>query len=400
MYPSRKVAGRLVARGGAALALAATVLLAGCHNFFVCQKASCPSTGGGGGGGSTSTDYVYVSNASAGPTYVSGYDIGNGSLAAIGSPVNLNFIPVAMAVSTNDAILYVASSAGITNPGIYVYSINSSTGQLSGPNGGQVQVSGAISSIDVSPDGKFLFSVDTTGTILTEYTIDSSGNLARAETFGLPGTDCTPGGTIVTQMCTVKVAPSGQFVLASLGSAGTAIYPYSSSSGITTTTPMVIPSGSTQEAPSGDYSVTLDSNNFVYIARTNALATYQITDLNGDANPKSSAPYSTGIIPRSVVLGANQGYVYTANEGAGTISSFAIDSSATLKQVSGSPFTGPANVSAIGVDKSGTYMVAAGYNGSSGVQLFTIGSTGGLTLVTSAGTGTSTSFPAILAMTH
>ncbi|HEV2577515.1 MAG TPA: beta-propeller fold lactonase family protein [Acidobacteriaceae bacterium] len=399
MYPSRKAAGRIVARGGAALALAATVLLAGCHNFFVCQKASCPSSGSG--GGSTSTDYVYVSNATAGSTYVSGYNIGNGSLAAItGSPFNLTYIPVAMTVSPNDAILYVASLPGAANPGIYVYSINSSTGQLSGPNGGQVQISGAISSMDISPDGKFLFSVDTTGTLLTEYTIDSSGNLARAGTFGLPGTDCTLGGAVISQTCTVKVAPSGEFVLASLGSAGTAIYPYSSSSGITTTSPLVIPSGSTQASPSGDYSVTLDSNNYVYIARTSALAVYQITDSAGDASLKSTASYATGVIPRSIVLSANQGYVYTANEGAGTISSYSINSSAALTQVSGSPFTGPTNVSALGVDKSGTYMVAAGYNGSSGVQLFTIGSTGGLTLVTSAGTGTSTAYPAILAMTH
>ena len=45
-------------------------------------------------------------------------------------------------------------------------------------------------------------------------------------------------------------------------------------------------------------------------------------------------------------------------------------------------------------------MVAAGYNGTSGVQLFTVGTTGALTLTTSAGTGTSTAFPAILALSH
>ena len=45
-------------------------------------------------------------------------------------------------------------------------------------------------------------------------------------------------------------------------------------------------------------------------------------------------------------------------------------------------------------------MVAAGYNGTSGVQLFTIGANGALTLVTSAGTGTSTDFPAVLALSH
>src|SRR5579875_1834187 len=92
---SLRRAGRACAGIGAALCLMGVLLLSGCHNFFVCEgKASCPS---GGGGGSTTSDYVYVSNATAGATYISAYNIGNGSLAAIsGSPYNLNYTPVAM----------------------------------------------------------------------------------------------------------------------------------------------------------------------------------------------------------------------------------------------------------------------------------------------------------------
>lgn len=403
VYTLRKAAGLLVVRACAAVGLASTLLLAGCQNLFVCQKASCPSSGGGGGGGggSTTTDYVYVSNAAKGATYISEYDIGNGSLAAIsGSPFNMGFAPVAMVVSPNNAYLYAATPAGLDTPGIYLFSISSTTGALSAANSGQVLITGAISSMDISPDGNFLFTIDTLGSMLTEYQISSGGQLARGASLPLPGAGCTLAGTPLSQTCTVKVAPSGQVVVASLGSQGTYIFPYSSSSGIGSGSAQ-IPSGSTQSAPSGDFSVTLDKNNFVYIARTNALAVYQITNTSsGDWVSKYSAPYSSGVTPRSVVLNSDQNYVFTANEGAGSVSSYSIGSGGALTQVSGSPFTGPDSVSAIGTDKSGTYMVAAGYNSSSGVQLFTIGTDGTLKLDTSAGTGTSTDNPAILAMTH
>ena len=143
----------------------------------------------------------------------------------------------------------------------------------------------------------------------------------------------------------------------------------------------------------------LDDNNYAYIARTSTLAVYSISS-SGAATLQSTATYSGSAAPRDVVLSGSQNYVYTANPGAGDISGFSIGSSGALTTLSGSPFTGPSSVSAIGVDKTGNYMVAAGYNGTSGVQLFTVGTGGVLTLVTSAGTGTSTAYPAILALTH
>jgi 6-phosphogluconolactonase (cycloisomerase 2 family) len=406
VYPLGRAACRLAARGCAALSLSAIVLLAGCHNFFVCEKASCPTSGGG--GGSTTSDWVYVSNATAGTTYISAYDIGNGSLAAIsGSPYNIGFAPAAMVVSPNNTFLYAATTPGVTNPGIYMFAINSSTGALSSANGGNVLISTQVASMDISPDGNFLFVVDSLGAGLTEYQINTStGLLTLASTFPIPPTLCPLTGTPLSQTCTVRVAPSGEFVVASLGSAGTIIYPYTSASGITSTSPMLIGSGSTTTNPSGDFSVTLDKNNYIYIARTAALAVYQITDAAGDATLQSTATFSSTATPRSVALSLSQNYVYTANQGAGNISAFSIAGAGALTQVSGSPFAGPANVSAIGTDKSGSYMIAVGFNASSGLQLFTIGTStvgtpGALTLSTSAGTGTPTTpIPAVLALSH
>ncbi len=405
MYLLGRAACRIAVRGCAALGLSATLLLAGCNNFFVCQKASCPS---GGGGGSTTSDWLYVSNAPAGSTYIAAYDIGNGSLAAIsGSPYNIDFAPAAMSVSPNNAFLYAATLPGATNPGIYMFAINSTSGALSTANGGNVLISTQVASMDISPDGGFLFTVDILGTSLTEYQINTStGLLTLASTFPIPPTLCPLTGTPLSQTCTVKVAPSGQFVVASLGSAGDIIYPYTSGSGITSTSPTLIASGSTSTNPTGDFSVTMDSNNYIYIARTAALAVYQITDAAGDAtscNPPRPSPAPRH--RRSVALSTKSELRLHRQSGGREHLRFQHrHNRERCRQVSGSPFTGPASVSAIGADKSGKYMVAVGYNGTSGVQLFTIGTSNGgaLTLTTSGGTGasTTTTIPAILALTH
>ncbi len=258
-----------------------------------------------------------------------------------------------------------------------------------------------VSSMDISPDGNFLFALNSSGALLTEYqTNTSTGDLAFVSNFQVPGVTCALAGAVISQTCTVKVAPSGQFVVVSLGTSGTVIFPYTSSSGITSGSYTTIPSGSTTASPTGDYSVALDSSNRVYIGRTNALAVWQINDNAGDAGQLSSTSYNSGVTPRSVALSKNADFVYTANEGNGTISAWSIATGGGLTTVSGSPFTGPTNVSALGVDKSGTYLVAAGFNSSSGVQLFSIGSTGALTLAASSGNGTSTAYPVVLAMTH
>ncbi|HVG27279.1 MAG TPA: beta-propeller fold lactonase family protein [Acidobacteriaceae bacterium] len=376
----------------------APLLLAGCQNLFVCEgKASCPSSGGG---GSTSGDYAYVSNSSSGSTYLAGYDVSAGKLTVIsGFPLNLGFIPVGLAVAPKNSFLYVASIPGAPTPGIYTYSI-SSAGVLTST---KTVISGAFSSIDISPDGNYLFAVGTDGKTLSEYQINTStGALSPLPPFGVPGLSCaiTSGeGVPASQSCTVKVSPSGQFVVAALGTEGDAIFPYSSSTGISSASYTLIPSGSTAQSPTGDYSLALDKNNYTYIARTSALAVYSISS-TGTASQQSSVTYDSGSVTRSVVLGSTYNYVYTANEGASTISGYGIGNTGALAPVTGSPVSGPTQVSALGIDNTGAYMMAAGFDSSAGVQLFSISSSGALTKVASAVSGTSTAYPAVLALTH
>lgn len=379
----------------AALAIASPLLLSGCHNFFVCEKASCP-TNPTPPTPTTGTNYAYVSNSSSGSTFLAAYNIGKGALTPIsGSPFNLGYVPAALTVSPSNSFLYIATLPGASNPGIFLYNIGSD-GSLTIANGGQPLVADQISSMDISPDGNFLFTINSSGLTMNEYKVNTSnGTLTFALSAVLPGLGCVLSLNPATQSCTVKVSPSGAFVVAALGTQGDAIFPYTSTNGLTSTAfSQILPA-----ATSADFSVALDKNNFAYIARTAALAVYSI-DASGNPVQQANASYSNSAAPRSVVLGSNFNYVYTANQGTSNISEFGISSGGTLTQLSGSPVAGPSTVSALGVDRTGAYLVAAGYNSTSGIQLYTIGSNGVLSPTASAGSGTSALVPAVLAMTR
>jgi len=380
----------LMAAGGVSLLLATT----GCGAFFQCEgKTDC-------GTSSTSTgtgDYVYVSNSTSGSEYINGYTVGTGTLTAIsGSPFSLGYVPVAMKVSPNNNFLYVAAAPGTAETGLWVYGI-SSTGVVTG---GTQLTSTLIGAMDISPDGNFLFTIDSaTGAVLTEYTLNKStgaynGTLTLSAPGGSPLLYCgVTTATPASQSCSVAVSPSEDFVGVSLGTTGTVIYPYTSTGGATNYTGTIAPGAS-----SGDYSLAFDTSGFTYIARTTTLSPYGSL---AATSPVQGTPYTytaSGATPRSVTLSTSYNYLYTANEGTNTISAFSVSSGA-LTQLAGSPQLGPTNVAALGVDRSGTYLLAAGYNSTNGLQMFTIETTG-ITAVTSVGTGATTTIPVVMALTH
>jgi 6-phosphogluconolactonase len=387
--------------------LAAAALLTGCGNFFVCEgKADCPAT-------TTPTntgDFVYVSNGTAASSDIAGYSLANGTLTAIaGADIDLGFVPIAMSVAPLNGFLYVASRADAVPAGIYVYTISSAGALTPANNGNPLVDDDTISSMDISPDGNFLFTVGTTttlGTIVSEYELDTSTGLFVAgnpATFLTPTTDCSivTGVTPLSQHCTIKVSPNGDYVGVALGGYGFEVYPYSSAKGIPGTPgPQLSPSTSTG---SGDFSLAFDKNNYVYVASTSALTSYGGLGATGAPSPVlENAQAYTGTVaprPRAVTLSTNGSYVYTANEGNGTISGFSLSGAGVMTPLGAVP--GPTSVSALGADSSGKYLVAAGYNAINGVQVFNITSTGALSSAGSVdGTGVDLTVPTVMALSH
>ena len=276
------------ARGRRALLLTLSVAslgAVGCGNFFQCEKASCATTTGTGSGSGTPTptggDYAYVANSSAGTTYLSEYVIGSSTLSSLGT-IQLGYIPVALAVAPSNAFLYVASVPGTASPRGYAYAIGS-TGALTAANSGNALAIDTVSSMAISPDGQWLFTVNVDGVTMSEYAVNTStGLLTLDATLNLIGTPCNLSAAVpVSQSCSVTVAQSGGYVVASLGVSGEIVYPYNSTNGITGSGVYSIPSGYSTANPVGDFSAAVNGTNYAYVAQTNSLAAYGLLSSDG-----------------------------------------------------------------------------------------------------------------------
>ncbi|MEO6981823.1 MAG: hypothetical protein ABI072_01745 [Edaphobacter sp.] len=363
--------------------LAAVLLpaLTGCDGFFV------PVHGGGGGGGASSNN-VYVANVMT--NSVAGFAVGTGTLKAVpNSPLALGYSPVSMVVTPSNSFLYVAGLSSIN-----VYLIGSD-GSLTAPSAGSTAAVANVVSLDVSPDGNWLFGLDGLQQLLNVYQINTS-------TGGLTVVGAVPygiqDGAWVPRM--VRVAPNGALVYASLGTAGDTIFTFNTATGLAV-------AGEHLNLLTGtsDNALAIDGNSaYVYIARSGVgpgVAVYKI-GAQGHLDPVNGSPFAAGTQTYSVVLDSTGKYVYAANRGDSTISGFSIGTGGVLTALSGSPYTSGLQVTSLGRDSSGKYVLAAAAGGSPDLTMygFDSSSPGQLDRVTSVVTGTDPTGATAVALTH
>lgn len=387
---------------GAGWAVLGCLLLpvTGCGSFFACEgKAACPTTTTGTGTGTTtsSVDFAFVSyTTAAGASVITGYNLAGGALSAINS-VSLPFVPIAMVVNPKNSLLYVASVPGASSPGIYAYAIGSD-GTLSAANSGAALVTDFIGAMTVSPDGYYLYTVESTNQTMTQWTINqTSGGLTNSGPLTVLALSCAPLATTpVLPGCSVAVSPKKDFVMASLGTSGDAVFQYSSTGGVPNATPFTTVTAGTA---SGDFSVAIDASDYAYVAQTSTLTVFALSS-SGVTQRGTTYSYPSGSIPRSTVVDTTSKFVYTADAGTSKISGFATGT-AGVTELAGSPFAAPASVAALGVDSTDTYLVGVGYDASAGVQLYSVASSGVLSpLAKTAGTSAATQYPVLVAMSH
>jgi 6-phosphogluconolactonase (cycloisomerase 2 family) len=393
--PSRRIATRRTARPvmvAVAFTLALTLPLTGCGNFFVANTTTTTTST------STSTDLAYLTNSAKGTQYLNGYAVSSGTLAAAnGSPYNLGFTPQSAVLSTPNSYLYIASNSTLAAGAIYGWSV-AAGGALTVLNSGGALVSENSAALEVSTDGKYLFSLNSDGLTLEQYSINTStGALGFVGNYPLTGP--SDGAAIVPTA--LKMAPSGGFLVAVLGTGGAETFAYNTTTGALTASASFNPANTSI----GIYGVAIDSNNNIYTAGTQLSNSPGLQEYaaNSAGVPASTpvATATTGSGPRAVVLSGDGSYIYVANFTDGTISGFSTTaSSGVLPTLTGSPYAAPSNVVALGRDNSGKYIVAGGYNATSGAQIYTIGSAGALASAAIAATGTSTGIPVSLAMAH
>lgn len=368
--------------------LAASVMLAGCGgDFFVPPNSG---GGGGGGGGGSTTARVYVANAlSDSNGSISGFNIGSSSLTAVpNSPLSLGFVPLAIAITPNNSFLYVAGTASIN-----VFAINSD-GSLTAQNNGVVI---PVASLDVSPDGKWLFGLDLTQNIVDVFQIDSSSGALSPVTN--PNAGYPASGTITPQM--VKVSPAGNLVFCALGNGGERVFTFNTSTGeLDYSQQLSLTSTSTS-----DNALAIDStSSYLYVARSGTnggIAVYTIGS-GGVLTSISGSPFAAGNRPFSIVLDKTGKYLYAANRTDNTISAYSIGTGSALTPISGSPFQSGDGVISLGVDPSGTYLLAGANGGSPDLSMYTFDTTtaGALDQATSVATETDPAGVVEIAVTH
>jgi 6-phosphogluconolactonase (cycloisomerase 2 family) len=397
--PTEPVPNRLPSALIAILLSVVTFGLSSCGAFFTCEgKTDCPTTTAvtttctaASATTVTGTIYGYATNSTCGTnTYLNGYTLSGGALSpTTGGPFNLTFIPGAAVITPANTFMYIASSS--SSGSIYGYSIGTG-GQITILASGAPLVSENAADLEVSADGKYLFSLNTDGLTIEQYSINSTtGLLTVAANY--PISSSTNGGAVVpTSLKFAPNASTGNFLVAVLGTGGAETFSYSTSTGALTASSVISPSASNI----GIYGATIDANNYLYLAFTNGLQVYSTTSAGV---PTFVQSYNVGNGPHQVVLNPAGTFLYVANFSDSTISGFSV-ASGTLTALSGSPFSAPTNVISLGITSNGSNLLANGYNTTNGLQLFSISSAGAITEAASTGTGASTLIPAVIAVSH
>jgi 6-phosphogluconolactonase len=252
-------------------------------------------------------------------------------------------------------LLFVTAQANST---ISVYSVNLSTGALSG-NGLSAGTGAGPSAIAVTPTIDAAFVANSGSNSVSSYTVNSDGSLTVVS--GTVKTGSTPMG--------LAIDPGGKFLfVANQGSSSVSVFAIKGT-GLTAVpgSPFTtIPAGLSY--PNGTLPVAVAvsaSGNFLYVANQLAdfVSVFKV-GASGALTPSGVAFYSTGDSPSGLAITPNGGFLYVANAGADAndISAFAICDTVvnscavpttpdgTLTPVAGSPFSAGLGPVAIAFD--------------------------------------------------
>ncbi len=367
--------------GWAGAVVAAMMLLGGCGGGFFIDTTSTTTT-------STTGNYVYAVNSTA--NTINEYTIASGALTLVtGSPLTAvsGISAASVAVSRVNTYVWVGGNGAISS-----YTIGS-TGALTVAANQAAAATANFVSLETSPDGQWLFAVDSLTYTIYVYAINTStGSLTvhQALTYAPPGV-----GTAVARM--VRISPNAGFVGVALGAGGDVVFSFN------TTTGVLVQLGSNALTPSGnsDTAIQFDGTSaFMYVSRvgaTSGASTIQSFGLS-TSGLTSIASTTVGDAPGGLLLDYTSAYLYSANTGSASVSGFKVgattanSSVGTLTALTASPFAGGPSPSRMVEDKTHAYIVVSGSNGGADLTLYkldalTVGNLDAIGTVTSGTAG-------------
>jgi len=374
-------------RSWACLAIA-VLCLAGCKGFW-----DAPSSGGGGGSTTLTSGDFYVLNVAT--SEVVGLYVNQGTVTALtGSPYTLAAAPIAIAVAPNNAFLYVSTVGGI-----FLYNVNTSTGQLTIGNSGQPISSDPATSMQVDTTNSWVVEgFSGTPNLFAIHVNPTTGQLVsnQEQTVVLPS----------AAFQQVAISPDNASVLAAMGTGGTATIPFASGN----TNPFgAVGNIGVKNASGAALSVAFDpipsggtAPRLFYIGETVATSGTNTGGLRaftyGSGDELSGSPFAIGgLAPYSILPFSDGNHVYvvsrqTASGSTGVIAGFSIATTNSTMGLTalGSTFAAGTNPQAIVEDNTKQFVFAVNFGGNPDLTGYTIDTTkaGYLDQVISSQTGT------------
>jgi 6-phosphogluconolactonase (cycloisomerase 2 family) len=341
---------------------------------------------------------------------IAGLYVKAGTVTALGTSSKLSAAPIAITVAPNNAFLYVSTLGGI-----FVYTIDGSTGQLTLGNSGQ----------PISSDPATSMQVDSTNAWLVEGFSGTSNLFAihvNPSTGLLQSNQEQPVALPSSGIRQVAISPDNTTVLVAMGTGGTATIPFNAGNanpfgsvgtlGVKGSAGAAI-SVAFDPIPSGGTAPRL-----FYIGETVAVAA---TTSDANTGGLRAFDYSTkqeitgspfrigGLAPYSILPFSDGNYVYvvnrqTASGNTGVIAGFSIATTNNVLALTalGSTFNAGTNPQMLVEDNTKQFVFAVNFGGSPDLLGYTIDTTnaGYLDKVVSSQTGTDPVQASAIAAVH
>jgi 6-phosphogluconolactonase (cycloisomerase 2 family) len=387
-------------RFAAAIGLTTIVLslsLTGCAGFF--QAVTSTPTGNG-------TSFAYIIHSGG---TLAEYSLTDGVLAALsGSPLTLPVTPTAIAVSPNNAFVFVGTATGV-----FLYTTNSD-GTLTEGNSdaiiylNQTITTPVIRSMVVDPTSSWLliaYQGNTNSTYVDALPIDPTSGLptaAQAQTvqiqFGTPSPS-------------LAISPTNTQVFVTIGTGGTEafVFDHTQTTGNPWVSSSLIP---LKSANTSDTGVSVDpSSTYLFIteASTSTTATAGTVRMiataklgTANATPTEPSDLATGVGPSAALADLSGQYVYVTNQNDATISAYSYTKTNPMLTSLG---TSPTAVSPIAImeDHSKAFIMTIGSNTNPNLWLYNFDTTTAGVLNIKTTTSTASVSPALangLAVTY
>jgi 6-phosphogluconolactonase (cycloisomerase 2 family) len=300
---------------------------------------------------------------------VSGNGVTFGDPSSISTTVTLSGGSATIQASFAREFVYVTLSGGNSMIG---YSVDPETGKLSLINGGTISTGAYPLGIASTPDGRFLCQTNVNGNTIYTYNIDNR--------TGIPTYTLNTASNTAAKPYKIAVDPGSRWLYVISGITSNWITPFAidAANGYLTPISQCPAQGSSQAdgivEPTGKYLYTADDG-------TNTISTYLINQTTGvltavgGVSVVGSNPY-----PYDLAAHPSGLYLYSANYGTKTITSYSINPTTGALSPIGSPVSAGSLPQSIDIDPSGRFLYAGdAASGATKISGFGIASDGTLT---------------------